>query len=286
MADLFTLSITEPDLVYHKGFTFFIDSYGLDQKQFLNEVFNSRDESKKKSLLVLPPIFYEENESFYRMIRKKWVRISCGNDFEDPKQKIVVFANNNIIKAINQYGLILNLIQIQYSTYGCSAGSVAQDLWSQPGPDEKNGITYYGLIENDSDLVHGLLEVESALVGSSRTEKDCSQFHNDQVTLLLRPEPRSPLDMMQNGSYSILDQRFLYEKYESEFEEGEGEEVLDPQQTEYGFLQNSICIYEIEYGILFTHFKLSICSPPFPARIGNPVFYISIRLSPRVSKIV
>ncbi|KAJ4699562.1 Protein Ycf2, partial [Melia azedarach] len=64
MADLFTLSITEPDLVYHKGFAFSIDSYGLDQKQFLNEVFNSRNESKKKSLLVLPPIFYEENEFF------------------------------------------------------------------------------------------------------------------------------------------------------------------------------------------------------------------------------
>ncbi|KAF9660699.1 hypothetical protein SADUNF_SadunfPtG0004400 (chloroplast) [Salix dunnii] len=90
MADLFTLSITEPDLVYHKGFAFFIDSYGLDQKQFLNEVFNYRDESKKKSLLVLPPIFYEENESFYRRIRKKWVRISCGNDLEDPKQKRVI----------------------------------------------------------------------------------------------------------------------------------------------------------------------------------------------------
>lgn len=83
MADLFTLSITEPDLVYHKGFAFFIDSYGLDQKPFLNEVFNSRDESKKKSLLVLPPIFSifsEENESFYRRIRKKWARISCGNE--------------------------------------------------------------------------------------------------------------------------------------------------------------------------------------------------------------
>ncbi|KAJ7942025.1 Protein Ycf2 [Quillaja saponaria] len=89
MADLFTLSITEPDLVYHKGFAFSIDSSGLDQKQFLNEVFNSRDESKKKSLLVLPPIFYEENESFYRRIRKKWVRTSCGNDLEDPKPKIV-----------------------------------------------------------------------------------------------------------------------------------------------------------------------------------------------------
>nr|YP_009696628.1 Ycf2 [Kirengeshoma palmata]YP_009696645.1 Ycf2 [Kirengeshoma palmata]QEJ83392.1 Ycf2 [Kirengeshoma palmata]QEJ83393.1 Ycf2 [Kirengeshoma palmata] len=118
MADLFTLSITEPDLVYHKGFAFSIDSYGLDQKQFLNEVFNSRDESKKKSLLVLPPIFYEENESFYRRIIKKWVRISCGNDLEDPKQKRVVFASNNILEAVNQYRLIRNLIQIQYSTYG------------------------------------------------------------------------------------------------------------------------------------------------------------------------
>ncbi|EEF38461.1 conserved hypothetical protein [Ricinus communis] len=105
----------------------------------------------------------------------------------------------------------------------CSVGSVAQDLWSLRGPDEKNGITYYGLVENDSDIVHDLLEVESALVGSSRTKKNCSQFDNDRVTLLLRPEPRSPLDMMQDGSCSILDQRFLYEKYASEFEEGEGE---------------------------------------------------------------
>uniref|UniRef100_UPI0031F4186F hypothetical chloroplast RF21 n=1 Tax=Platylobium parviflorum TaxID=3041830 RepID=UPI0031F4186F len=118
MADLFTLSITEPDLVYHKGFAFSIDSSGLDQKKFLNEVFNSRDESQKKSLLVLPPLFYEENESFYRRILKKWVRTSCGNDLEDPKPKIVVFASNNIIEAVNQYRLIRNLIQIQYSTYG------------------------------------------------------------------------------------------------------------------------------------------------------------------------
>lgn len=120
MADLFTLSITEPDLVYHKGFAFSIDSYGLDQRQFLKEVFNSRDELKKKSLLVLPPIFYEENESFYRRIRKNWVRISCGNYFEDPKPKRVVFASNNIMEAVNQYRLIRNLIQIQfqYSPYG------------------------------------------------------------------------------------------------------------------------------------------------------------------------
>nr|YP_009627520.1 hypothetical chloroplast RF21 [Allium chrysanthum]YP_009627538.1 hypothetical chloroplast RF21 [Allium chrysanthum]YP_009627864.1 hypothetical chloroplast RF21 [Allium rude]YP_009627882.1 hypothetical chloroplast RF21 [Allium rude]QBO26250.1 hypothetical chloroplast RF21 [Allium chrysanthum]QBO26268.1 hypothetical chloroplast RF21 [Allium chrysanthum]QBO26594.1 hypothetical chloroplast RF21 [Allium rude]QBO26612.1 hypothetical chloroplast RF21 [Allium rude] len=118
MADLFTLSITEPDLVYHRGFAFSIDSYGLDQKKFLNEVFNSRDESKKKSLLVLPPLFYEENESFYRRIRKKLVRIHCGNGLEDPKLKTAVFASNNIMEAVNQYRLIRNLIQIQYSIYG------------------------------------------------------------------------------------------------------------------------------------------------------------------------
>nr|QUB02887.1 hypothetical chloroplast RF21 [Weldenia candida]QUB02904.1 hypothetical chloroplast RF21 [Weldenia candida] len=118
MADLFTLSITEPDLVYHRGFAFSIDSYGLDQKKFLNEVFNSRDESKKKSLLVLPPLFYEENESFYRRIRKKSVRIYWGNDLEDPKLKKAVFASNNIMEAVNQYRWIRNLIQIQYSTYG------------------------------------------------------------------------------------------------------------------------------------------------------------------------
>jgi hypothetical protein len=38
--------------------------------------------------------------------------------------------------------------------------------------------------------------------------------------------------MMPNGSCSILDQRFLYEKYESEFEEGEVEGIINPQQIE------------------------------------------------------
>ncbi|MBA0879132.1 hypothetical protein Goshw_010376, partial [Gossypium schwendimanii] len=58
------------------------------------------------------------------------------------------------------------------------------------------------------------------------------QFDNDRVTLLLWSEPGNPLYMMQNESCSIVDQRNLYEKYESEFEEREGEGVLDPQQIE------------------------------------------------------
>ena len=64
MTDLFTLSIIQSNLVYHKEFAFFIDSSGWDQKHFLDELFNSRDESKNHFLLVLPPLFYEENESF------------------------------------------------------------------------------------------------------------------------------------------------------------------------------------------------------------------------------
>ncbi|GJS03074.1 putative reverse transcriptase domain-containing protein [Tanacetum coccineum] len=51
----------------------------------------------------------------------------------------------------------------------CSAGSVTQDLWSLPGPDEKNRITPYGLVKNDYGLVRGLLEVEGALVQFRRT---------------------------------------------------------------------------------------------------------------------
>ncbi|KAK4849052.1 hypothetical protein QYF36_020274 [Acer negundo] len=109
----------------------------------------------------------------------------------------------------------------------CSAGSVAQDLWSIPGPDEKNGITSSGLVKNDPDLVHGLLEVEGALIGSSQTEKDCSRFDNDR--------------------------RFLYEKYESEFEEGEGEGVLDPQHIEEDLFNHIVWAPRIwrPWGFLF-----------------------------------
>ena len=148
-----------------------------------------------------------------------------------------------------ELGTSMKKLTILLYLLSCSAGSVAQDLWSLPG--EKNGITSYGLVENDSDLVHGLLEVEAALVGSSWTEKDCSQFDNDRVTLLLRPEPRNPLDMMQNGSCSTLDQRFLYEKYESEFEEGEG--ALDPQQIEEDLFNHIVWAPRIwrPWGFLF-----------------------------------
>ncbi|KAF3669724.1 Protein Ycf2 [Capsicum annuum] len=120
----------------------------------------------------------------------------------------------------------------------CSARSVVQDIWSLSRPDEKNGITSYGLIENDSDLVHGLLEVEGALVGSSWTEKDCSQFDNDRVTLLLWPEPRNPLDLMQKSSWSILDKKFLYEMESFWDKQIIYDEEDELQENDSGFLQS------------------------------------------------
>nr|YP_009584339.1 hypothetical chloroplast RF2 [Aconitum brachypodum]YP_009584357.1 hypothetical chloroplast RF2 [Aconitum brachypodum]YP_010031186.1 hypothetical chloroplast RF2 [Aconitum pendulum]YP_010031204.1 hypothetical chloroplast RF2 [Aconitum pendulum]YP_010127538.1 hypothetical chloroplast RF2 [Aconitum flavum]YP_010127555.1 hypothetical chloroplast RF2 [Aconitum flavum]YP_010313351.1 hypothetical chloroplast RF2 [Aconitum stylosum]YP_010313367.1 hypothetical chloroplast RF2 [Aconitum stylosum]W len=172
---------------------------------------------------------------FYQIGRAVAQNVLLSNCLIDP---ISIYMKKNLCKEGDSYlykwyfelGTSMKKLTILLYLLSCSAGSVAQDLWSPPGPDEKNGNTSYGFVENDSDLVHGLLEVEGALVGSSRTEKDCSQFDNDRVTLLLRSEPRNPLDMMQNGSCSIVDQRFLYEK--TEFEEGEGEGALDPQQLE------------------------------------------------------
>nr|YP_010712821.1 Ycf2 protein [Corydalis raddeana]YP_010712836.1 Ycf2 protein [Corydalis raddeana]UGO88959.1 hypothetical protein RF2 [Corydalis pauciovulata]UGO88967.1 hypothetical protein RF2 [Corydalis pauciovulata]WDA93566.1 Ycf2 protein [Corydalis raddeana]WDA93581.1 Ycf2 protein [Corydalis raddeana] len=126
----------------------------------------------------------------------------------------------------------------------CSAGSVAHDLWSLPGPDEKNGITSY-LVETDSALVRGLLEVfEGEGTLSSRTEKEGSQFDNDRVTLLLRSERRNPFAMMQNGFGSRVDPKFLYEKDESEFELEEGvafrEGDGDLQQIEEDFFNDIV----------------------------------------------
>nr|QXV93841.1 Ycf2 [Epimedium diphyllum]QXV93858.1 Ycf2 [Epimedium diphyllum]QXV95083.1 Ycf2 [Epimedium trifoliolatobinatum]QXV95100.1 Ycf2 [Epimedium trifoliolatobinatum] len=169
---------------------------------------------------------------FYQIGRAVAQTVLLSNCPIDPisiyMKKSSMEGDSYVYKLYFELGTSMKRLTILLYLLSCSAGSVAQDLWSPPGPDEKNWVTSYGFLENDSDLVRGLLEVEGALLGSSRTEKDCSQFDNDRVALLLRHEPRSPLDMMQNGSCSIVDQRFLYEKYESGLEEGD----LDPQEIE------------------------------------------------------
>jgi len=168
---------------------------------------------------------------FYQIGRAVSQNLLLSNCSIDPisiymKKKSCNGGDSFLYRWYYELGTSMKKLTILLYLLSCSAGSVAQDLWSLPGPNEKNdGITSYKLLENDSDLVHGLLEVEGALVGSSQTG---SKFDNDGVTLLLRTERRNPLTMIQNGSRSILDQRFRYEKYESGFEEGEG--VLDPQE--------------------------------------------------------
>nr|YP_009994476.1 Ycf2 protein [Cuscuta pedicellata]QNP08599.1 Ycf2 protein [Cuscuta pedicellata] len=122
------------------------------------------------------------------------------------KKESCTEGNSYLYKWYFELGTSMKKLTILLYILSCSAGSVAQDLWSFSG-DEQNRITSYALVENDYDLVHGLLEVEGALLGSSRIEKNCRQFENDRVT------------RMENGSYSIFDHRFLYENYESEFEE-------------------------------------------------------------------
>ncbi|KAK8317358.1 hypothetical protein V6Z11_A13G102600 [Gossypium hirsutum] len=182
---------------------------------------------------------------FYQIGRAVVQNVLLSNCPLDPisiymKKKSCNEGDSYLYKWYFEFGTSMKKLTILLYLLSCSAGSVAQDLWSLPGPNEKNGITSYGFVKNDSDLVHGLLEVEGALVGSSRTEKDCGQFDNDRVTLLLQFEPGNPLYMMQNGSCSIVDQRNLYEKYEYEFEEGKGEGVLDPIWRPWGFLFDCI----------------------------------------------
>nr|YP_009859840.1 Ycf2 [Silene kiusiana]AWX05967.1 Ycf2 [Silene kiusiana] len=172
---------------------------------------------------------------FYQIGRAVAQNVLLSNCPIDPISIYMKKKASNESSLYNWYfelGMSMKKLTILLYLLSCSAGLVAHDLWSLPGPDGKKGITSYGLVENDSNLVHGLLKVEGALVGSSRTEKDCSQFDNDRVTLFLRPELRNPLDMMQNGSCSIFDHRFRfiydYDKNKSELENGEG--ALDPQE--------------------------------------------------------
>nr|YP_009749312.1 Ycf2 protein [Goodyera rosulacea]YP_009749329.1 Ycf2 protein [Goodyera rosulacea]QII91399.1 Ycf2 protein [Goodyera rosulacea]QII91416.1 Ycf2 protein [Goodyera rosulacea] len=188
---------------------------------------------------------------FYQIGRAVAQNVLLSNCPIDPisiymKKKSCKGGDSYLYKWYFELGTSMKKFTILLYLLSCSAGSVAQDLWSSSRSNEKNWITSYGFVENDSDLVHGLLlllllevlEVEGALAlaGSSRTEKDCSQFDKNRVTLLLRSEPRNQLDMMQKGSCSIVDQRLLYEKYESEFEEG----ALDPQQIEEDFFNHIV----------------------------------------------
>ncbi|KAK6786224.1 hypothetical protein RDI58_014749 [Solanum bulbocastanum] len=174
---------------------------------------------------------------FYQIGRAIAQNILLSNFPIDPisiymKKKSCNEGDSYLYKWYFELGTSMKRLTILLYLLSCSAESVAQDLWSLSVPDEKNGISSYGLVENYSDLVHGLLEVEGALVGSSRTEKDCSQFDNDRVILLLWPESRNPLDMMQKGSWSFRGKRIIYDE----------EDEL--QENDSGFLQSGTMQYQ------------------------------------------
>nr|YP_011014262.1 Ycf2 protein [Arenaria przewalskii]YP_011014280.1 Ycf2 protein [Arenaria przewalskii]WQA10668.1 Ycf2 protein [Arenaria przewalskii]WQA10686.1 Ycf2 protein [Arenaria przewalskii] len=161
---------------------------------------------------------------FYQIGRAVAHNVLLSNSPLDPisiylNKKTCTEGDSSLYKWYFELGTSMKKLTILLYILSCSAGLVAQDLC---GHDEKNEITSYGLLENESDLVHSLLKIESALVGSSRTEK---QFDNTRGTFFLRPELRNPLAMMQNGSCSILDHREIYddEKYDSDLENEEGD---------------------------------------------------------------
>ncbi|KAG2394558.1 Protein Ycf2-related protein [Vigna angularis] len=113
-------------------------------------------------------LLMEENDRLQKQVSQlvyenDYFRQHTQNRFGKTPVNTSGFAKSLLILAISQKTVDKHGI----FELSCSTGSVAQDLWSLPEPDEKNGITSYELVENNSDLVHGLLEVECALVRSS-----------------------------------------------------------------------------------------------------------------------
>ncbi|KAK8936193.1 Protein ycf2 [Platanthera zijinensis] len=64
---------------------------------------------------------------------------------------------SDLYKWYFELGTSMKKLTILLYLLSCSAGSVAQDLWSSSRPNKKNWITSYGFVENDFDLVNGLL---------------------------------------------------------------------------------------------------------------------------------
>nr|YP_010689816.1 hypothetical chloroplast RF2 [Ceratostigma ulicinum]YP_010689834.1 hypothetical chloroplast RF2 [Ceratostigma ulicinum]WBR75441.1 hypothetical chloroplast RF2 [Ceratostigma ulicinum]WBR75459.1 hypothetical chloroplast RF2 [Ceratostigma ulicinum]WBR75525.1 hypothetical chloroplast RF2 [Ceratostigma ulicinum]WBR75543.1 hypothetical chloroplast RF2 [Ceratostigma ulicinum] len=81
----------------------------------------------------------------------------------------------------------------------CSAGLVAQDLWSLSGPDGKIWPLSYGFIRDDSILVDALVQAAAALEGS---------LPKAEMTW---PGLRNPLDLMQVTLFPLFGRAFIYE---------------------------------------------------------------------------
>ncbi|CAN1364719.1 Protein Ycf2, partial [Linum perenne] len=90
-------------------------------------------------------------------------RAVAQNQFisNSPIDPISSYIKKNLCEAEEPYlyqcycelGMSSQKLTILLYILSCSAGPVAQDLWSLPGSDEESGIARYKLVENDSDLV-------------------------------------------------------------------------------------------------------------------------------------
>nr|YP_009973443.1 hypothetical protein RF2 [Halophila beccarii]YP_009973456.1 hypothetical protein RF2 [Halophila beccarii]QNH92894.1 hypothetical protein RF2 [Halophila beccarii]QNH92907.1 hypothetical protein RF2 [Halophila beccarii] len=214
-------------------------SISITQKKSILETNTIRSALHRQTWDMQSPIrfFHDPGILFYKIGRAVAQNVLLRNDSLDP---ISIYGKEQscLYRWCLEFGSSMKKFTIFLYFLSCSAGSVVRDLWSPLGPDEITWITSsssygflesHGFVESDSDLVHGLLEVEGVLVGSSRTETDCSQFDKNRVPWLLRPEPRNPLDMMQNAYCSILDRR----------EEGGGASTL--QHMENSFSNHIVC---------------------------------------------
>ncbi|KAG5606347.1 hypothetical protein H5410_027839 [Solanum commersonii] len=123
-----------------------------------------------------------------------------------------------LYKCYFELGTRMKRLTILLYLLSCSAEFVAQELFSLSVPDEKNGITSYGLVDNYSDLCHGLLEVEGAL--APRIWRPCG-FLFDCIE---RPNELRP----PYWSRSFRAKQIIYD------EEGE------LQENDSGFLQNPL----------------------------------------------
>ncbi|CAN6472604.1 unnamed protein product [Victoria cruziana] len=146
MTDLFTLSITKPDLVYHKGFAFSIDSYGLDQKKFLNEIpkwmidsLYTRNNHKK---------FFDNTDSYFSIISHDW------DNWLNPVKPfyrsslISVFYKANLLRFFNSLHHFCFYSNKRFSFYAEKTYTLVIFIYEK---------SRYG------DITHGLPKVEQVL---------------------------------------------------------------------------------------------------------------------------
>ncbi|MFQ6628337.1 hypothetical protein Gotur_008305, partial [Gossypium turneri] len=98
---------------------------------------------------------------FYQIGRALVQNVLLSNCPLDPisiymKKKSWNEGDSYLYKWYFELGTSMKKLTIFLYLLNCSAGSVAQDLWSLPGPDEKNEITSCGFVENKYILYFSL----------------------------------------------------------------------------------------------------------------------------------